>query len=80
MKDSGMSNSQFMKAQKGFQDNHPEYKKLVEKLNQTEGKCENCIHRCLTSIKNCLKWIVRSGRSRQQIEQKNKIVRHKKEK
>lgn len=64
MKDSGMSNSQFMKAQKGFQDNHPEYNKLIEKLNIKPENYQNWFEKYLTSIKNCLKWIVRSDRTR----------------
>jgi hypothetical protein len=64
MKDSGMSNSQFMKAQKGFQNQYPEYNKLVEKLNIKSENYQNWFEKYLTIIKNCLKWIVRSDRNR----------------
>lgn len=64
MKDSGMSNSQFMQAQKHFQNQHPEYNKLIEKLNIEPENYQNWFEKYLISIKNCLKWIVRSGKSR----------------
>lgn len=59
MKDSGMSNSQFMKAQKAFQDRHPEYTRLINSI-KTEENSPGFFERLLTKLKSCVKWITRS--------------------
>lgn len=55
MKDSGMSNSQFMKAQKAFQDQHPEYDRLLASLKEQEEKSLNFWERLLLLMKKCVK-------------------------
>lgn len=63
MKDSGMSNSQFMKAQKAFQDQHPEYTRLVNSIKPQENS-PGFFERLLTALKSCVKCIARNGKSR----------------
>jgi len=60
MKDSGMSNSQFMKAQKAFQDQHTEYTRLVNSI-KPEEKLPTFLERLLTMLKSCVKLSTRSG-------------------
>ena len=55
MKDSGMSNSQFMKAQKAFQDQHPEYDRLIKSLQEQEKKSLTFWERLLLLMKRCVK-------------------------
>jgi len=63
MKDSGMSNSQFMKAQKAFQDQHPEYTRLVNSI-KPEKNSPGFFERLLTALKSYVKYITRSGTGR----------------
>lgn len=56
MKDSGMSNSQFMKAQKAFQAQHPEYDRLLLSLKEQEKKSLNFWDKLLIFVKKCVKY------------------------
>lgn len=56
MKDSGMSNSQFMKAQKAFQAQHPEYDRLLKSLQEQEEKSLNLWEKFLIFVKKCVKY------------------------
>lgn len=55
MKDSGMSDSQFMEAQKSFQKHHSSYNNFVKNIKQEE-KPENFWEKVLTFFKKMLKY------------------------